>query len=255
MEDSYRVRCAEIWGGIRAVDTDVCTLALTASIYSSACDGEQGGDIYYVSVCSIDLLTRIAIADMRGHGEQVTRLSGWLYKSLEERMNSLEGNAVLTELNRLANTHGFDALTTAVLASYCLRDGRLYFSNAGHPPVLLQRKRSRVWQRLEVPETPDAANLPLGVLAGARYSQLSLPLEAGDRIFLYTDGVLECSNTEGQEFGEERLLDSLARSSALPLREVKRSVLQNLTEHRGDQDVEDDVTFLIVEVRDGSPLE
>jgi phosphoserine phosphatase RsbU/P len=254
MGEKYRIRCAEIWGGIRAVDTDVCTLALEASIYSSACGGDQGGDIYYLSVCSIDLLTRIAIADLRGHGQQVSQLSEWLYNSLEERMNSLEGNAVLTELNSKVNAHGFDALTTAVLASYCLRDRRLYFSNAGHPPLLLRQTKASDWQRLEIPDSPRT-NLPLGVLPGAQYSQSSMPLESGDRIFLYTDGVLECSNLAGDEFGEERLFDVLAQSSAQTLPEVKCAVLNSISEHRGQQQVEDDITFMIVEVRDGSPLE
>jgi len=170
-------------------------------------------------------------------------------------MNSLEGNGVLTELNRMVNAHGFDALTTAVLASYCLRDRRLYFSNAGHPPVLLNRKDSGNWKRLEVPGNKEVANLPLGVLPGAQYSQLSMALDPGDRIFLYTDGVLESPNSDGEEFGEERLLDVLAKSSGQTLSDLKCAVLQSISEHRGAQSVEDDITFMIVEVRDGSPLE
>jgi sigma-B regulation protein RsbU (phosphoserine phosphatase) len=255
MAEPYRIRCSEIWGGVRTVDTDVCTLALSASLYSSACGGDKGGDIYYFSVCSIDLLTRIAIADVRGHGEQVSQLSGWLFHSLEERMNSLEGNGVLTGLNRMVNTHGFDALTTAVLASYCLRDGHLYFSNAGHPPLLLDRKSPCQWRRLELPDSGERVNLPLGVLPEAEYSQSSVRLEPGDRFFLYTDGVLECPNTDDEEFGEERLLDVLARSSGATLAGVKRAVLQSISEHRGPRCVEDDITFLVAEVRDGSPLD
>lgn len=250
MSEPYRIRCAEIWGGVRDVDTDVCTLGLTASIFSSACGGDQGGDIYYLSVCSIDLLTRIAIADLRGHGEQVSRLSGWLYDSLETHMNSLEGHGVLNELNRMVNAHGFEALTTAILASYCLRDRQLYFSNAGHPPLLLRRTASN-WQRLELPEVKGVSNLPLGVVRGAAYSQSSVTLEPGDRIFLYTDGVLECSNSDGEEFGEERLLGILENWSASEPAEVKRAVVESLTEHRGTNPVEDDVTFMVVEVRDG----
>lgn len=56
------------------VDSDVCTRGITASIHASACDSEQGGDIYYLAVCSSDLLTRIVVADVRGHGASVAQM-------------------------------------------------------------------------------------------------------------------------------------------------------------------------------------
>ena len=61
-----RIRCAEIWGGVHNCDEDILTSGITASLYSAAADGGRGGDIYYLSVCSSDLLTRIAIADVVG---------------------------------------------------------------------------------------------------------------------------------------------------------------------------------------------
>ena len=67
----HRLQCAEIWGGIRNQDTDVCSAGITASLFSGACDGGKGGDIYYLSVCNSDMLTRIAIADVIGHGRAV----------------------------------------------------------------------------------------------------------------------------------------------------------------------------------------
>ncbi|MEO8029168.1 MAG: serine/threonine-protein phosphatase, partial [Bryobacteraceae bacterium] len=106
-----QIRCAEIWGGVSVVDLDVCTNGLTASILSTASGGKKGGDIYYFSVCSSDKLTRIAIADLRGHGEQVSHLSEWLYQSLEQRMNTLDGAGVLSDLNGLVHAHGFEAIT------------------------------------------------------------------------------------------------------------------------------------------------
>src|SRR5580700_3718170 len=61
----YRIPCATIWGGIEPVTLDVCTKGVTASLHSTASGGERGGDIYYMSVCSIDLLTRMVVADVR----------------------------------------------------------------------------------------------------------------------------------------------------------------------------------------------
>ena len=79
--EPLRIRCAEIWGGILAVDMDMTTAGLSASIFSTAHDGDRGGDMYYVSVCKWDYLTRLAIADLRGHGGQASRLSAWVYES------------------------------------------------------------------------------------------------------------------------------------------------------------------------------
>ena len=83
----YEIKCGEVWGGIRGTDVDAITSGVEACLFSSACDGGKGGDIYYFSVCTGDLLTRIAIADVMGHGKPVSDTSEWLYNSLQERMN------------------------------------------------------------------------------------------------------------------------------------------------------------------------
>ena len=82
-----RLQCAQIWGGIENQDQDVCSSTITASVYASACDGGKGGDVYYFSVCAGDKLTRIAVADVVGHGAAVSNVSAWLYTALEARMN------------------------------------------------------------------------------------------------------------------------------------------------------------------------
>ena len=57
-----RLKCKEILGGIRDRDIEVSAGKAIASIYSSACCGEMGGDIYYFGVCKGDIITRLAIA-------------------------------------------------------------------------------------------------------------------------------------------------------------------------------------------------
>lgn len=252
MTEPYRIRCAEIWGGISLVNTDICTRGLSASILSSAAHGsDQGGDIYYFSVCSSDLLSRVAIADMRGHGEHASRLSSVLFESLQRRMNTLDGSGVLEELNNEVHTHGFAALTTAAVLSYYIETSRLYFSYAGHPPVLLQQ-HGAPWRTLQVRTESHGSNLPLGVFAGTRYDQDEIEMRVGDRLFVYTDGVVECPNAADEEFGEQRLLDVLNASSHLSLTETKETVLKALRGHAGGELTHDDCTFLVIEVIAGS---
>src|ERR1041384_444919 len=97
--DMHRIRCSEVWGGIQDVELDVATSGLTVSLYSAACDGGKGGDVYYFSVCGSDKLTRIAVADVAGHGEAVSHMSQWLYDAPVGRINSFQGKAILPDLN------------------------------------------------------------------------------------------------------------------------------------------------------------
>ena len=248
-QPAHQIRCAAIWGGISVVDLDVRTRGISASIQSTASGGERGGDMYYFSLCSADMLTRVAVADMRGHGEQVSHLSQWLYNSLEERMNSLDGAGVLSDLNGIVHAHGFEALTTAAVVSYYLGDSNLYFSYAGHPPILLRRGGGE-WTALPLEGSPGPANLPLGAMRGARYDQAKTNLQPGDRIFVYTDGIPECPDPAGEFYGEERLLDVLQRTAHLSTAEIKQTVFESVGKHVGGPLLHDDCTLMVLEVND-----
>jgi sigma-B regulation protein RsbU (phosphoserine phosphatase) len=244
----YRISCAEIWGGVTVTDLDVCTRGLTASIQSTACGGGKGGDIYYFSVCGSDALTRIAVADVRGHGEAATPVSEWLYAALRERMNSLDGAGVLEELNGMVRRHGFEAMTTAAVVSYYTGDSNLYYSYAGHPPMLVQRNSGQ-WEAAEVPDGNGPSNLPLGVLGGVKYTQARRRFDAGDRLVIYTDGVVECPGEGGEFYGDERLREALNRAPSMSPVEIKRAVYGDLERYAGGMLNHDDCTLLVVEAR------
>ncbi len=82
-----RLQCAEVWGGIKNEDLDVCSPGLNVSLYSSSCDGGKGGDVYYFSLCSADRVTRIALADVAGHGEQVSQIGQWVYEQMAAKLD------------------------------------------------------------------------------------------------------------------------------------------------------------------------
>lgn len=245
----HEIRCSEIWGGIRNADLDVCTSGLTASLFSSAADGGKGGDIYYFSVCGSDMLTRIAVADVQGHGEAVSDVSKMMYAALEERMNSIEGYDVLTELNRAAGQHGYRGMTTAAVIAFYLGDSNFYYAYAGHHPALVWRKSKNSWEPAKLRERKTPGNLPLGVDDQTHYDQEQTTLSRGDRMFLYTDGVIEAMNGNGEQFGETRLRSVLDRNVGRDLTEVKTAVLEAVRGHTGGSLDHDDVTFMAIEVR------
>lgn len=244
----YRIQCNEVWGGIRNTDADVYTNGLAASLFSSACQGGKGGDIYYVGVCSGDLVTRIALADVMGHGEIVSRVSQWVYDSLVACMDCLDNDVVLADLNRQVGACGANVLATAAVVAFFQVDSTLSFAYAGHPPALVRRYSERAWKSARVLDGAALANMLLGVSPDAVYRQQAMPLTPGDRLFLYTDGVVEAFDAKGNPFGHHRLLDVLHQHAEKSLPELKTAVLAALRLHTGGPFQHDDVTFLAAEI-------
>lgn len=244
---THRIRCSQIWGGNRGDTLDIETSDIRGSLFSRACDGGKGGDIYYLSVCGSNLLTRIAVADVVGHGVRVSKTSQWLYDSLKANMNSGDGSKILSDLNQCVSEYGLDAMTTAVVAGFYRKNYELHFSYAGHHELLMRRTGQSSWDSLPIPSGDGLSGLPLGVVGETQYLQNSLALQRGDQLFLYTDGVTEAPNEDGNQYGFSRLLETLHASKPTP-EHVRHSVTDSLldfTQHALDHD---DVTFMAIEI-------
>jgi hypothetical protein len=87
VDSDGRLECKELWGGIHNQNIEVSAGKVIGSIFSSPC-GEvgKGGDIYYFGVCRGDAISRIAIADVTGHGEAVSEISQYVYNTLKANM-------------------------------------------------------------------------------------------------------------------------------------------------------------------------
>lgn len=246
---THRLQCSQVWGGVRDEDVDACSAALDCSLISVACEGGKGGDIYFFSVCEGDLLTRIALADVAGHGTQVSGISEWLYDAMRKRMNTLNGDRILADMNRMAVTRGIKAMTTAAIAAFYRADSQFYFSYAGHHPAMICRRGESCWQPATLARREDLSNLPLGVLQETSYEQAQLPLASGDRIAMYTDGLIEAPDPRGELFGVEGLRDLLDSHARDDLNTIKRAVVCALRNHTGGSLSHDDVTLLLAEAR------
>lgn len=243
----HRIACGEVWGGIKDADLSACTASLHVDLYSAACRGGRGGDIYYMTVCDSDMLTRIVVADVVGHGDTVSTVSDWVYRSLRANMGQPNGARLLEGWNRRLGEHTMASLTTAAMVQVVASQGRMMFCYAGHPPVLIRRAGDSRWEPLELSQ-PRGENLPLGLDTGTRYDQQSAPVGPGDRLLMYTDGVTEAMDTQGRQFGVDRLIDSLDTFDGAELHEVKAHVLERVRDHAGGEFHHDDVTLLLLEV-------
>jgi sigma-B regulation protein RsbU (phosphoserine phosphatase) len=95
----------------------------------------------------------------------------------------------------------------------------LSYINAGHLPGYLLDHRGEMRERL------PSTGTPLGLFAGRRFADSrSLPLEPGDMIVLFTDGITESSAAGGEEFGAQRALEFIKAHRELPARQIARQL-------------------------------
>ncbi len=117
--------------------------------------------------------------------------------------------------------------------------GRFRYVMAGHPiPVLLPKG---------APPTPlNGSGLPIGMIENARFEDETVTLRAGDRLYFYTDGVVEAFDATEQEFGYARLVDEIGRHRDRPLREGLDLIADSVRDWSGGH-LRDDVSLLAVE--------
>ena len=160
---------------------------------------QSGPDRYLVCIC-----------DVMGHGLAAALLAG--------RVNSFVRHAlredfehpcqVVDDLNGFIwrNFHGLDVFVTFFCMEIDLARRQMQFAGCGHPPALLWSARARCCIQLR------SQHLPIGVLAefpeGCNIG--TVPVGAGDRLLLYTDGAIEAHDRAGEQFGIERVESVLA---------------------------------------------
>jgi sigma-B regulation protein RsbU (phosphoserine phosphatase) len=116
--------------------------------------------------------------------------------------------------------------------------GELTYVNAGHNPPLLYRADQD--QLTELTRT----GMALGVMEDSSFEQRTVRLSAGDFVLLYTDGVIDATDTEEQAFGEERLQRVVLEKRHSPVAEMVAALEQALHEFVGPSSPFDDITIV-----------
>ena len=97
-------------------------------------------------------------------------------------------------------------MTTAAVVAYYSEERQAIISYAGHPPVLYSRANDKVWSYAKLPDRKGQSegflsNIPLAIDLDTLYGQLTIPIVTGDRLFVYTDGIIDAPNPDGESFG------------------------------------------------------
>jgi phosphoserine phosphatase RsbU/P len=149
---------------------------------------------------------------------------------------------VAEELNRRFRASDYDGrYLTMILCVLDTRDGQLRVTSAGHPPPLVVRDGRLV-------DVPDAGGLPIAIMDAAEYDDCTLQLQPGDRVCLYSDGILEQPHKPGDEqFGMTRLSRALTSRQGSDPDAVAAGVVDDLTAWAGGRSFEDDVSIVVQE--------
>jgi hypothetical protein len=123
----------------------------------------------------------------------------------------------------------------------------LSYINAGHLPPLLVRKPST--GKFEVHRLDEGGGPVLGLLPGATYQQIRIPVLAGDLLVVFSDGILEAANSLDQEFGEERVLAAIEENWAGSPTEICDAVLARVRQFLGKELPHDDQTLMVVRLQ------
>ncbi len=131
---------------------------------------------------------------------------------------------------------------TVFYGLYNINTRRLQFTNAGHTlPLLLRRKDCLCSSLFD-------ANLPMGLFDPVMFTYAEMVLEPGDRLILFTDGVNEAENSDGEQFGVEQLVRLTQDCQQRSPKELLDDILERLAAFTEGQEQKDDITLLIVQV-------
>jgi serine phosphatase RsbU (regulator of sigma subunit) len=207
------------------------------------------GDFYDFLVLD-DKHAGILIADVSGHGLPSALIASMLQSALAwQATHASDPAQVLSGLNRAINGKFQRHFVTAAYLFVDTEKGTASYAAAAHPPMLL--RQCKIGRAIECTEN----GLMLGPFSDPIYSSVTLSLEPGDRITLFTDGLLEVKNPAGAEFGVDGVRHILESRHDLPLGRFADSLLYALSSWSEDAigpRQSDDITLLAIDFH-GSP--
>jgi len=208
---------------------------------------EIGGD-YFDYLHLPDGRRGIVIADVAGKGIPAALIM-MAFRALLRAFAGDEPDVsrLMQRVSRqLRDFTGTSHYVTAVYGVLHPVDGRFEYANCGHNAPLLVRSDGRT-------EWLESGGTFLGLLMGSRYESRSVTLEVGDTLILYTDGVVDCQNANGEEFGADRLARLMLASPRAPATEAAAAILAATRDFSASSSFADDFTLLVVR-RHGSAM-
>ncbi|RPJ07127.1 MAG: serine/threonine-protein phosphatase [Spirochaetaceae bacterium] len=200
-----------------------------------------GGDFFEIITIDHEHLG-IIIADVSGHGVASALITA-MFKSVFNHVakNCLSPMEVLAKINaEFVSTIRTEHYITAFYIIINTENFTCTYSTAGHPAQLLIRGDGTV-------EPLSAQGFFIGMFDQTQYENLETVIQPGDRLLLYTDGIIECQNDLMQPFGKERLSKIFQENKDMDIENLSKTVISELVAFMTDNRFPDDVTLLVAE--------
>jgi serine phosphatase RsbU (regulator of sigma subunit) len=201
---------------------------------------EIGGD-YYDFIEREDGRLIITLGDVSGKGTAAALLMSSLHAAVHAQAASHDSLVeTISAVNRyLAENIPSNRFVTLFYAELNPRTGALSFLNAGHNPPLIVHEAGTV-------EQLSSGGLPLGIKPDAIFREGRTQLQPGDVLVIYSDGVSEAGNPQGEEFGVKRLSDVVMRNIEASASGIRDRIESALTKFAEGTAAADDITLVIV---------
>ena len=205
---------------------------------------EVGGDFYDFYKLNENTVAFL-VADVSGKGIPAAMFmmtAKTIIKDLAE--SGMPVNEIFTKANeKLCENNESGMFVTAWMGILDIPSGKMQFANAGHNPPLLKRA-SGSFEYLKT-----RAGFVLAGMEGIRYKAGELTLNPGDRLFLYTDGVPEGTNSNNELYGENRLIDFMNNNQHVQATELLPDIKNSIDEFVGEAPQFDDITMLMFDYK------
>ncbi len=201
---------------------------------------------YYDFLALNDHSLAFAIGDVAGKGISAALLMATIQSTMRTQLSSVNGNALaplstsrmVAALNRqlYANTSP-EKYATFYFAMYEESNHSLSYTNAGHlSPMLVGAGNVQML---------GSTGTVVGAFPFARYEEKTVPLEHGDILVAYTDGVVEPENAYGEMFGEERLQELVVKYAKADSSEIIARAMEAVDQWTGGGELQDDMTMVV----------
>lgn len=202
---------------------------------------EVGGDLYDFFLLDDDHLC-FTIGDVSGKGVPASLFMAVTKTLIKAKADIRLGpDEILYQVNNeLCEDNDSGMFVTEFIGILTISSGDLVFSNGGHNiPYLLR-------QNGDIAALPKIPGMALGVMEGVKYVCASVKLSAGDSLVMYTDGVTEAMNPEGELLNEERLINMLREFDSNTAQEEAQHILHNTRLFVDGASQSDDITILVL---------
>jgi serine phosphatase RsbU (regulator of sigma subunit) len=182
------------------------------------------------------------MVDVAGHGAAAALVSASVHSTLSQWLVTRDRTQPLSLIGASINAYWPDDLPyfTMILGELDVSAGRLSVVQAGHPPPIVVSRDGDI-SRL------GSGGLPIGLVGEVEHEQIDSPFEPGDRLVVYSDGLIEAESPDGRPYSEERLIDLVRQFQTAESEAMLKKIDADVRSWRASKALEDDLSVLVLQ--------